>query len=97
MKISVIDTNNILSKYIKEEVKKHPLCFVIWYPGEELLWESLSKSLGKDIQPKSSYDNQVVIISVKDMDKMKNIWDKMVKNGCSHAAEAYRKGKRFTW
>jgi hypothetical protein len=97
MKTVLIDTTEVIEKYMKTQIALHPFCFVFWAIGENLIWKEVSAVVGKDIEPKNDIDNKILIISAKDMGEMNSLWAKILSQEIQPHVEAYKDGNQFTW
>lgn len=97
MKTIVIDRNKVIRDYVATEVKKNDLCFVIWNPGESLLWNQVNSLVDKNIQPEGDGDDKVVILPLKDMKEVKEKWEKVLSLNLQSEVEFYKNGKQTTF
>lgn len=96
MKTKVLDATTIIEKAVAEEVKKHPFCFVVHYPGESMNWNEVTQITGTK-SDNDDPDNKIVIISAKDMGEMQSLWNKILQQEIQSITTAYKNGKQFSW
>ena len=97
MKTKILDTTLLIQQAVEAEASRHKYCFVVFNPGEEMIWNELNEIVGKDLEPDGDGDNKVVLIPAKDLKELKAIWGKIIVVGIAEKFEAYQNGKRFTF